>query len=101
MIIPLQMIRRLRISELELAGGDFRWFAQNGPVAQRPPNVGGSQGGEDCARRVGEPELKRTLPKLRRICQNGGRECGESAMSFHQPKPNDPRMISSAPNLLV
>ena len=52
------MVGRLRISELELAGGDFGGRAQKGPIAQAQGKVGAGERGEARAGRAGETEFK-------------------------------------------
>src|SRR4030095_1204787 len=58
----LPVVRRLRIGEFELGGGDCAGAAQDSPVAQGQREIRCRQDGESCAVRAGEDELKRAAP---------------------------------------
>jgi hypothetical protein len=57
-IETLVAVGRLRVGELELAGGNFRDTAQRCPVGQRQRQVRGGQHAEQGAHAVGEAELE-------------------------------------------
>jgi hypothetical protein len=67
----VRIIRRLRVGELELAGGNFGGGAERVPVAHGQRHVGAGQHRARHAGRVGVAQLKRAARQQRRTGDDG------------------------------